>query len=52
MGERRPCKAEVVGSNPICSTTLLVGRRGIRAKRVAARTYESLGQKVFDNSIG
>ena len=20
MGERRPCKAEVVGSNPICST--------------------------------
>ena len=23
LGERRPCKAEVVGSNPICSTIAL-----------------------------
>ncbi len=52
MGERRPCKAEVVGSNPICSTTFLVGPRRIRGSRVAARAYGSLDQKVFDNSIG
>jgi hypothetical protein len=35
LGERRPCKAEVVGSNPISSTTLrvkLVGLVGIESQ--------------------
>ena len=32
LGERRPCKAEVVGSSPISSTI----RRGVRWRQLAA----------------
>jgi hypothetical protein len=37
LGERRPCKAEVVGSNPISSTSSLVaGRIGKNRSRSLA----------------
>ena len=42
MGERRPCKAEVVGSNPICSTNR-VDPRG-PASGWTARLYVALSK--------
>jgi hypothetical protein len=36
LGERRPCKAEVTGSNPVCSTTyfsILTLRASVRTHR-------------------
>jgi hypothetical protein len=35
LGERRPCKAEVTGSNPVFSTMEVMGRFDF-----AARSYE------------
>ena len=37
LGERRPCKAEVVGSSPISSTI----RRGVRRVQEARGSFET-----------
>ena len=42
MGERRPCKAEVVGSSPIISTTIAPARMGFLAGAIfQAKTAQS-----------
>ena len=48
MGERRPCKAEVVGSSPICSTS---PRRPSRHLGRCGEVLRDL-EMVFDNSNG
>ncbi len=42
MGERRPCKAEVVGSNPISSTRRSVEELGCAAPISGAATLRAL----------
>src|SRR5262249_10859530 len=53
MGERRPCKAEVVGSIPISSTRragCTLRNRGLRSVD-PARCGGSAGFEFFDNCI-